>query len=102
MSCGSAVVDDHTARPLADDFAIERLNVIDPIRLHGLAVPARRWLWQDWLPIATTSALYGDGGTGKTLLAQQLMTACAAGLPFLGMPVMNCRAIGVFCEDDAD
>ena len=86
----------------ADDFQVERFEILEPIRLQDVAVPVRRWLWQDWIPVGTTSALYGDGGTGKTLLAQQLMTSCAVGAPFLGMSVMKCRTIGVFCEDDPD
>lgn len=95
-------MDEQTARLPPDDFVIERLDLVDPIRLQDVPVPQRKWLWQDWVPLGTTSALYGDGGTGKTLLAQQLMTSCAAGVPFLGMPVMKCRTIGIFCEDEPD
>ena len=47
-----------------------------------------------------TTAFYGDGGTGKSLLAQQLMTACATGLEFLGYEVLQCPVLGIFCEDD--
>ncbi len=93
---------DSQTRPPADDFPIERLKVFDPISLQGVAIPERRWLWNEWIPLNTTSALYGDGGTGKTLLAQQLLTACATARPFLGMPVMACKVFGVFCEDDPD
>ncbi len=48
----------------------------------------------------STTAFYGDGGTGKSLVAQQLMTACATGMPFLGFDVIECPVLGVFCEDD--
>ena len=60
----------------------------------------RRWLWPEWIPRGTTTVLYGDGGTGKSLLAQQLATACATGAPFLGQPVEACPAFCLFCEDD--
>lgn len=96
------MVDVMTPAARADDFQIERLNVQDPISLQGKVVPQRLWIWQDWIPQNTTSALYGDGGTGKTLLAQQLLTACATGRSFLGMPVMQCKVFGVFCEDDPE
>lgn len=89
-------------RPRADDFSLEPLAIIDPIRLEGVPVPGRRWLWDGWIPLGHVTALYGDGGTGKSLLAQQLMTCCAARRAFLGSPVLPCRALGVFCEDDGD
>jgi RecA-family ATPase len=76
------------------------MKVIDPRSLQGLLVPERQWIVQDWLPIGYTTALYGDGGTGKTLLAQQLMTSCATGLPWLGLAVKRCKVFALFCEDD--
>jgi RecA-family ATPase len=48
------------------------------------------------------TGLYGDGGLGKSLLAQQLVTATAIGRPWLGLPVMHVRSLGVFCEDHED
>lgn len=62
--------------------------------------PKRQWLVQDWLPAQTVTALYGDGGIGKTLLAQQLAAAYATGRQWCGMPVPKGVALGVFCEDD--
>lgn len=87
---------------IKSDFGVERLVVTDPLTLQGKAIPERRWLWRDWVPIGHTTALYGDGGTGKSLLAQELMSACALGLPFLGQSVMRCKVLGAFCEDDSD
>jgi len=76
--------------------------VVDPRSLQDKLVPERRWIVRDWLPFGYTTALYGDGGTGKTLLAQQLMTSCATGVPWLGMTTMRCPVLGLFCEDDED
>jgi RecA-family ATPase len=76
-----------------------KLHIINPADLELEPVPQREWIVQDWLPIGAVTALYGDGGTGKTLLAQQLMTACATVTPWCGLAVTRCRAIGLFCED---
>lgn len=46
--------------------------------------------------------LYGPGSAGKSLLAQQLATACAAGLPSLGLNIEPGIAIYVTCEDTRD
>lgn len=62
--------------------------------------PVIRWLVPEYIPLRTVTLLTGDGGVGKSLLAQQLMTACAAGVPFLGMEPMKCRVFGLFCEDE--
>ncbi len=80
----------------------EPMVIVDPRALEGLPVPERRWIVREWLPFGYTTALYGDGGTGKTLLAQQLMTSCATGRPWLGIAAMQCRVFGLFCEDDED
>jgi RecA-family ATPase len=70
--------------------------------LIGLAVPERKWLVQNWIPCGVVTGLYGDGGLGKSLLAQQLQTATALGLPWLGLPVERCPSLGIFCEDSKD
>ena len=52
-----------------------------PIALHELvgAPPERQWIWEGFIPAGYVSSLYGDGGTGKTLMAQQLATAVSVG-----------------------
>lgn len=62
--------------------------------------PERRWVVPQWIPEGTVTALYGDGGLGKTLIAQQLLYSAGTGLSWLGMPVPALRGLGVFCEDD--
>ena len=88
--------------PEVGDFSLEPLNIISPVLLQGRAVPSREWIWEGWIPVGAVTALYGDGGTGKSLLAQQLMTACATDGLFLGQEVAPCKVFGVFCEDDED
>ncbi len=80
----------------------ELVTLFAPETLAGKPVPARTWLVQDWIPFGQTTALYGDGGAGKTLLAQTLLTCCATNHQWLGLPAKQCRSIGWFCEDDQD
>jgi RecA-family ATPase len=75
---------------------------LDPITLQDKPVPPRRWLVPDWVPWCTVTGFYGDGGLGKSLLAQQLMTSTATRTSWLGLPVMHVRSLGVFCEDHID
>ena len=74
------------------------LVLLDP-RCWTEPAPPRRWVVADWIPDETVTALYGDGGIGKSLLAQQLLTSVALGLPWCGMPVTPGRSLGIFCED---
>lgn len=76
------------------------LRSIDLLSWQGRPIPERRWMVRDWIPWGYVAALYGDGGTGKSLLAQQLMTACAIRQNWLGLETTACSAIGLFCEDD--
>ncbi len=62
--------------------------------------PEREWTWAGRLPRGTVSSLYGDGGAGKTLLAQQLGTHIATGIPFLGANVIKGPVYALFCEDE--
>jgi RecA-family ATPase len=78
------------------------LRLIDPREFIGQPVPEREWIVPDWVPVGVTTALYGPGGTGKSLLAQQLMTAAAVGGNWVGIPVEPVPSLGVFCEDDVD
>jgi RecA-family ATPase len=76
------------------------LNIVNPVDLQEEVIPSREWIVEDWLPIGTVTANYGDGGTGKTLLAQQLMTSTALVKPWCGREVIQCRSFALFCEDD--
>jgi hypothetical protein len=78
------------------------LTLLDPRDWQGVPIPQRRWIWTDWIPRGYVTALYGDGGIGKSLLAQQFLTSTALTLPFLGNDIAGGRALGIFCEDNAD
>ena len=83
-----------------DPPANDGLSFILPYTLQGRIVQPREWIVEDWLPVGSATLLFGDGGTGKTLLTQQLMTSCATGKPWLGLAVTRCRSLALFCEDD--
>ena len=77
------------------------LPLTDPSIFEGRA-PDRRWLVQDWIPWGHVTMLSGDGGIGKSLLLQQLLTCAAIGQDWLGQGVTPVKTLGVFCEDDVD
>ncbi|WP_353641401.1 AAA family ATPase [Mesorhizobium sp. WSM2239] len=62
--------------------------------------PVREWLVGDMIPMNTVTLLYGDGGTGKSLLALQLAAAMALGRIWLNRVPMHGRTVYVSAEDD--
>jgi RecA-family ATPase len=64
--------------------------------------PSREWVLDEWIPMQQCTYLTGPGAAGKSLLAQQLCTCVALGVPFMGTPVRQSRALYVSCEDDFD
>jgi RecA-family ATPase len=78
------------------------LPLLDPAAWHGQETPSREWAWNDYIPHRQATYLTGPGSAGKSLLTQQLCTAIALGLPFMGIDTRQAVAIYVTCEDDAD
>jgi RecA-family ATPase len=70
--------------------------------LEGKLIPSRRWIVEVLIPAGNVTSVNGDGGLGKSLLAQQLLTSTSIGRPWLGLPTVQCPSLGVFCEDDLD
>ena len=95
-----AEVDAKVAKELSDG-EISNGGIIDP-REWTAPAPLRQWLVQDWIPIGYATGLYGDGGLGKSLLLQQLLTSVATGRQWLNMDVVGGPAFGFMCEDDPD
>jgi len=77
-------------------------ELIDPQNWQGKKIPDRRWIVDNWLPYSHVTALYGDGGTGKSLLTMMLSTALSLGRKWLGIPVSQVRVLCLFCEDTED
>lgn len=80
----------------------QKLKPISPTKWHGKEPPAREWMIEGMAVRKTTCLFSGVGGIGKTLLCQQLMTACATGSTWLGRKVAVCRSIALFAEDPED
>jgi RecA-family ATPase len=55
---------------------------------------------QDWRPGRNATLLFGDGGTGKSLMALQLAVAVAAGRTWLGMHPKAGTAMFLTAEDE--
>jgi len=70
--------------------------------LKGRAVPARRWIVPEFVPVPNVTLFMGDGGTGKSLLVQQLAIAVATGTTWIGREVTRGRVIFLSAEDDDD
>jgi RecA-family ATPase len=68
---------------------------------EGEIIPPRGWIVHDgWIPTRKTTSIQGDGGDGKTTLAQQLQSSCATGLPWIGLRVEECISVGFYSEDE--
>jgi RecA-family ATPase len=78
----------------------EPVSPLDWPSLDGREPPAREFVVEDWLPTGVATSLYAPGGSGKSMLAQQLGACMAGGRDFLGLRTMKAPALGVFCEDD--
>ena len=75
-------------------------RIVCPTVFMGRIPPPRFWIAEDWVPYGVVTGLYGDGGVGKSLIAQQLQTGTALGSTWLGLPVERIGSLGVYCEDD--
>jgi len=71
--------------------------------LQGKTVPDRDWLIPSVLVRRSITLFAGDGGTGKSLMCQQLQVAAALGLDWMGLPINQpIPSFAMYCEDDDD
>lgn len=92
--------------PIAQPFLhvatdADGLRPLDAARLMR-EPPAREWMVEGCFARGTVGMLSGDGGIGKSLIAQQLCTCAALGRPWLDLHVTPGRALFFGCEDDGD
>ena len=90
-----ALVDQATAGD--DDWP-----VLDLAACAMKKAPARQWVIDGWVPANKATLLAGDGGVGKSLLAQIKATCVAFGRPFMGLKTNQANAAYLSWEDDAD
>lgn len=91
--------EDGTAGPLVAEPAFSFVSLAD---LHENPPPEREWIVREWLPRGTLVALFGGGGIGKSLLAQQIATCVANGVQTLGQDVAPSPVLALFGEDDPE
>ena len=73
-----------------------------PAQWQDTFAPQRRFIMKDWIIRGAAGLLGGEDGVGKSLLAQQMATCAAAGIPFLGADIERCRTIFINCEDPGE
>ena len=82
--------------------SVQGFEPFTPLHWKSTQAPQREWMVDGSIPKGSVTILAGDGGLGKSLLCQQMMTACALGQPWLGMRTRRCKSLAVFCEDEPD
>lgn len=78
---------------------------IEPLDLAALAMMppvSKRFVIPKLAPAGEVTLFTGPGSSGKSLWAQQVITALAAGVPTLGLDMGKAPAIYLTCEDDAE
>ncbi|MER8666287.1 AAA family ATPase [Mesorhizobium sp. M1156] len=76
------------------------LETVRASDLAGLPIPKREFMFADLLPARNVTAMYGDGGVGKSLLALQASIAVATGTKWLGMEPKTIGPVVYFSAED--
>jgi hypothetical protein len=84
------------AQPKAPRFDIASKQVT---RWEGLDLPELAMLVDQFIPLKVAGILAGDGGAGKSYIAQLLCTCVATGFAFCGRRVQRGRAVLITGED---
>jgi phage/plasmid primase-like uncharacterized protein/RecA-family ATPase len=87
--------------------ALDDPLTVSAATFQGKPIPPRSWLVRDWIPGREVTLLYGDGGTGKSLVALQLAVSVALAKrrnlqTWLGLPVLAGKAVYIGAEDEQD
>ena len=85
-----------------DEPAPVVIETIQASKFAGRPIPVRPWLVRDMIPLRTVTMLSGDGGAGKSLVAQQLAVAVATESEWLGTLPEAGSVVYVSAEDDED
>lgn len=91
-----------------EDAGIRRQGAVAPMipldfaELDGRTPPARKWAWEGYIPADTVTLAHGYGGTGKTLLGQQISAAYAVRRALFGHEMQGGPALMLAGEDDHD
>jgi RecA-family ATPase len=82
--------------------ASRSLQCLDLTALAAIEPEPKHFIIPRLAPAGEVTLFTGAGAVGKSLLAQQLATALAAGRSTLGLDLIRGPAIYITCEDDAD
>lgn len=77
-------------------------DALDWVALSSMEPPARRWAIKGWFGFGHTTLLVGQGGIGKTLLAQQMASCLSVGRDFIDEVTGPQKVLMWACEDDHD
>lgn len=80
----------------------KQASALDWPKLATLSPPERKWAIKGWLGFGHVTLLVGQGGIGKTLLAQQMASCLALGRPFIEAIERPHKCLMWACEDDHD
>lgn len=95
------IADEAASLDVIDKNPKSGLRVLTAGSLAGQEPPERPWIVQNWLPSRATTLIAGDGGTGKSLMVQQWLSAISQGVPFIGVRgVQPVRCLYLNCEDE--
>ncbi len=61
--------------------------------------PEREFIIPGWIIRGACGLLSGQEGVGKSLLAQQMATSGALGIPFLSLDIARIKTVYITCED---
>ncbi|WP_343343396.1 AAA family ATPase [Sphingomicrobium sp. XHP0239] len=78
------------------------LATLDLRALSAVRAVPKAFAVEGVVPAGEVTLFTGAGASGKSLLAQQLATCAAAGIPCLGLGVQPTASLYVTCEDDAE
>jgi RecA-family ATPase len=84
---------------VSTELRSRRINVAS---LEGKKVPDREWLVHDLVPAKNVTLLYGDGGTGKSLVELQMSADIVTGTPFFTHLVQKGSVEFITAEDSLD
>ena len=87
--------------PAIAELTPATIPMLDWTALAHVEPTPKRFIVPKLAPAGEVTLFTGAGGVGKSLLAQQLASAVAAGVPTLRLAMEEAPALYVTCEDDA-
>ena len=82
--------------------AADPIITMDLAMLSEVAPQSKPFIIPRLAPAGEVTLFTGAGSAGKSLFAQQIATAVAAGVPTLGLDIVQSPAIYLTCEDDEE